>query len=193
MIPDSIFPGWSPEASLLKVTAINQLYSTNIFAVGRMAEHIVAVMHATPSTHYDVDLVESIAKVQRNVGVSDYRHHTSFASKFAHFFVDADRFVIYDAIAIQMVKYHLGRGRYKQDTKHPYQAFVRNLGRMRTYANLTCSNRDLDHYLWVAGQYRKWRNSGREAPINAELRLLFTDPPSDIQAQLDALLPSHAL
>src|SRR5438874_11882465 len=80
------FQGFDSESSLLKVAAINQLYGTKVFAIVRMAEHIEKVM-ANASSMDDVGLVNEIATL------SDMKH-TSFASKFAHFFVDAERFPI---------------------------------------------------------------------------------------------------
>jgi hypothetical protein len=35
-----LFPGFDLAASLLKVSALNQLYGTNVYAVLRMAEHV---------------------------------------------------------------------------------------------------------------------------------------------------------
>lgn len=82
------FPGFDRESALLKVTVINQLYGTNVYAVVRMAEHITEVM-CQASTMDDVGFVNEIATL------SDMKP-TSFASKFAHFFIDEERFPIYD-------------------------------------------------------------------------------------------------
>ncbi len=37
-------PGFELYAALVKVATVNQLYSTNVYAVARMAEHVAAVM-----------------------------------------------------------------------------------------------------------------------------------------------------
>lgn len=81
-------PGFAVEATLLKVAAINQLYGTNVYAVVRMAQHVTEVLQAT-SRMEDADLVEQLACL-------DDRKHRSFASKFAHFFIDMERFPIFD-------------------------------------------------------------------------------------------------
>src|SRR5690349_6766320 len=94
------FPGFAIDATLLKVVAVNQLYGTNVYAVVRMAQHIAEVM--LEASHMDdAGLVEELAALS---GMK----HTSFASKFAHFFIDVERFPIYDSYAVKMVAYHLG-------------------------------------------------------------------------------------
>ena len=88
-------PGFDIEATLLKVAAVNQLYGTNVYAVMRMAQHITKVM-LTAGNMEDTDLVEKLASLPG-------RQHLSFASKFAHFFIDMERFPIYDSYAVKMV------------------------------------------------------------------------------------------
>src|SRR6266849_11219323 len=75
-------PGFDIEATLLKVVAVNQLYGTNVYAVVRMAQHVVDVMLDLKNIE-DVELVEVLATLTG-------RKHLSFASKFAHFFIDME-------------------------------------------------------------------------------------------------------
>jgi hypothetical protein len=93
------FPSFDTEATLLKVVAINQLYGTNIYAVIRMAQHITEIMHIA-------DKLEASELVEQLASLSD-RKHRSFASKFAHFFIDMERFPIYDSFAVKTVAHHL--------------------------------------------------------------------------------------
>src|SRR6185312_11644177 len=92
-------PGFESETTLLKVAAINQLYGTNVYAVVRMAQHVTAVMQDANGIE-DADLVEKLATLTG-------QKHCSFASKFAHFFIDKKRFPIYDSYAVKMVGCHL--------------------------------------------------------------------------------------
>lgn len=56
------FPGFDRKSTLLKVVAVNALYSTNIYyAVGRMAEHVEKLMRATGSFSGNADFVEQLA------------------------------------------------------------------------------------------------------------------------------------
>jgi hypothetical protein len=147
------FPGFDNDATLLKVVAINQLYGTKVFAVIQMAEHIKDVMPREGKIA-DVDFVEELAKLPKME-----RKYISFASKFAHFFMDVERFPIYDSYAVKMVAYHLGQQGLIKDAEHPYKAFIENLDRLKQYARLSCTTRELDHYLWLAGLYRVWQGN----------------------------------
>jgi len=47
------FPGFDANSVLLKVAAVNQLYSTNVWAIGRMARHVVKVMRGPDAGRRD--------------------------------------------------------------------------------------------------------------------------------------------
>src|SRR5260221_11619680 len=161
------FPGFDAEATLLKVVAVNQLYGTNVYAVIRMAQHIAKVMSEADNME-DADLVEKLASLTG-------RKHLSFASKFAHFFIDMERFPIFDSFAVKMVAYHLGMQGQVKDSAHPYRAFVENIHRLKRYAGLSCTTKELDRYLWLAGLYQAWcRNTASQ--INAEVAEMFKSP-----------------
>lgn len=98
--------------------------------------------------------------------------HLSFASKFAHFFIDAARFPILDRYAERMVALHLDRAHHTTGGTR-YARFLADLDWLRTAAGLDGSPRDLDRYLWLAGQYTAGRRNPRAA-INIELQRLFT-------------------
>jgi len=168
-----VLPGFEREAVLVKAPVINSLYSTGVMAIWAMAEHIATVMKSPPKD--SVVLVEKIARIP-----SVNKNFYSFASKFAHFFVDAARFAIYDSYARKMVAYHLGKGE-----ANSYRAFSEDIAELQRVAELSCSLRQLDYYLWLAGNYRKWRARGA---IGAEVRGLFEDPPAEVRTRLEALL-----
>jgi hypothetical protein len=173
-------PDFSVEACLLKCVAINDLYSTRVYAIARMAAHLAEVMRDPPQDR--IELVTAIASLPP-------ARHFSFASKIAHFFVDAKRFPILDSYCEQMLKLHLGRGGW-QPAGNRYQAFVENLDRLRKLSGLRASYRGLDRYLWLAGQYRRWRAKPKQAQVNTELRTVFESPPSPVaQEDLDILMP----
>ena len=157
-------PGFDIEATLLKVAAVNQLYGTNVYAVMRMAQHITKIMLVADKME-DADLVEKIASLPS-------RKHRSFASKFAHFFIDMERFPIYDSYAVKMVLHHLGKQGQDRKTEYPYKAFVEDLHILRRNAQFSCSIRELDHYLWLAGLYQVWLRNP-DSPVNTEVKELF--------------------
>lgn len=171
---------------LIKVATLNQLYGTNVYAVTRMAEHVTKVMAEKPATI--PNLVDRLASLPKAPGQQSQRNHLSFASKFAHFFIDPERFPIYDSYAAKMLSYHLDRREIERDKKHPYQAFVNNFLRLKERAHLSCTTRELDRYLWLAGLHLKFRKD-RNAKINVDARKLFASSSRETVAELKAMLP----
>ncbi len=181
------FPQWDVESSLLKVAAINQLYGTNLYAVARMATHVTNIIQTADLATEGVQLVERLARLPQIEGQTKQWRHYSFASKLAHFFIDSDQFHIYDSYVVTMLKYHLGRKGYRRDNGQPYITFVANLARLCDLSGVAAQGRDLDHYLWIAGEYHAWRKD-HNAPINREVLALFQEAPtSDVAADLAAL------
>jgi hypothetical protein len=181
-------PGFDLSASLIKVAAINQLYGTQVYAVVRMAEHISAVLNAPDRPDDSVLLVERIAALPATPGGRVYRHF-SFASKFAHFFIDTERYPIYDRFAVLMVNYHLIGRPVVPDPPRPYALFVERLSVLRELADLHCTTKTLDAYLWLAGLYRELYMKGSRAKINVEVRDMLLAEKADLLSDLTALLP----
>ena len=67
-----------------------------------------------------------------------------------------------------------------------------NLNRLREISGLSATLRDLDRYLWLTGQYRKWLKKGNEAQLNSELRSLFKDNDTEVRQLLGTLWPGMA-
>jgi hypothetical protein len=179
-------PGFTTAEALLKVTVINALYGTNVYAIVPMARHVAHVLEKLGPASLGAELVEVLASIPRD-GDKKYPFFRSFASKFAHFFIDAERFPIMDSYSMRMVKMHLGKGNYAPDGDHPYLAFFVNHGNLKAEIDFKGSNRDLDRYLWLSGEYLAWQKN-HEAAINAELRVAFEKPSPEVAADLDALV-----
>jgi hypothetical protein len=81
---------------LLKVAAINQLYSTQIYAVRAVADHIAGLNIDALLDSGSIPLVDLIARV--NVGESKERNNLSFASKYCSWHRQ-DSYPIYDSRA----------------------------------------------------------------------------------------------
>ena len=131
-------------------------------------------------------MVERLADLPATEGQKRQRRHYSFASKFAHFFLDEERFPIMDSYALAMLKHHLGRRQYSDDATHRYGAFVHNFQQLKRLSGFTGSNRQLDRYLWLAGEYAAWKKK-RKVAINVEVAALFAHPSGKIAALLDVL------
>jgi hypothetical protein len=182
------FPEFCPEACLLKTAAVNALYATNVFAIVRMARHIERVLASTDIPSAGPELVERIAALPDKDGGKPKRNHISFASKFAHFFIDPERFPLCDQYAAAMLQHHLrGMSRTTKDTGS-YTRYAADFRLVRSLAGLTCTTRELDRYLWLAGLYRHWLRKP-SAKINVEVASLFRNPPAASKADLNVLLP----
>lgn len=179
-------PDFEPDACLLKVVAVNGLYGTNLYAVTRMAKHAAGVLAGSDLAAADPELVERLADLPATEGQKRKRRHYSFASKFAHFFLGEERFPIMDSYALAMLRRHLGPRQYLDDTAHRYAAFVHNFQELKRLSGFTGRNRQLDRYLWLAGEYAAWKKKQKVA-INAEVGALFAHPFGEVTALLDVL------
>ncbi|HUT59027.1 MAG TPA: hypothetical protein VNA25_14355 [Phycisphaerae bacterium] len=180
------FPEFDGDSVLLKATAINALYGTNVMAIWRMADHVRKVIAETDLPSAGPQLVERLAALPKAPRQKKDRRHLSFASKFTHFFVDRDRFPMMDKYTAKMVRFHLGRRQIIRDPARPYSAFCENLKRLRSLAGLTCFTRELDHYLWLAGLYREWL--GGNTKVNVEVKDLFEATSGQTAADLRVML-----
>ncbi len=175
-------PGFDPEACLLKSLAVNQLYGTNVLAIIPMSRHVYCVLLSLDLASQGIELVDKIGAFT-HLGVETMR--TSFAAKFCHFFIDEERFPIYDEAARLAMKLHLGR-RYVNDTT--YATFCINLRLLRAAAGLQENTRAIDRYLWIVGSYMRWKKNRQ---INAELRGVIERPSPEEKRELDELLPAR--
>lgn len=130
-------------------------------------------MTAVDRASSDPALVEKLAALPKASGDGVERRFRSFASKFAHFFVDSKRFPIFDKYAVQMVAFHLGDA-VVNDPKREYVAYHTNFFRLKAAADLDrLPNRDLDRYLWLAGQHATLLKNPA-ANVNSEVKRLLT-------------------
>jgi hypothetical protein len=183
------FPAFEADACLLKCVTVNSLYGTNVYAILRMAAHVRNVMNNPARPTDDVVLVERLAELPAKDGET-HRNFISFASKFAHFFV-SPQIPIYDSFAVKMLKYHLATRRGGWDKRRPFKSFANNLQRLRDESGLTVGVRQLDHYLWLAGQCRARDASlpkgGKNNRTNRELAEVLRDPPPELVPDFAAL------
>jgi hypothetical protein len=165
-------PEFDIASTLVKVAAVNQIYATNLYAVYRMAERIAEVYANTPEwTYATVDKVAALPAAQNQ---KRSRRHLSFASKFAHFFVDRSRFPLLDRHALRAVGFHLSRQLFPGDVIPSYEAFAREVVRMREEAGLDCSLSEFDKYLWLLGQWLAMQlQSTKTAQLGSEVSSMF--------------------
>lgn len=183
------FPDFDFKSILLKAAAVNALYGTQVYAITEVAEHLYSVLRNT-AISVTPALVEELAKVKFIRCSKDIkREFRSFASKFAHFFINPDEFPIYDSYAVRMLTYHLN-GKSKESLL--YEEFVNSFLMLKSSLNFPVTTRELDRYLWLSGQLRAWRGlpPWRKPynKINSELEPLFESSEKEVQKLIEAVL-----
>lgn len=171
-------PGFSPPATLAKVASVNALYYTNVFALVRVAEHFSGVLAMADLGTAGPELVDALADVPRGGTEQRKVRRLSLAAKFAHFFIDEDRFPIYDRYAVRMVAKHAGTSVTSLDGN--FTAFTAAFNALATRAGIFKQRRRLDRYLWIQGQYEEWTKRGKASSGDLELAIERRDwpPPS---------------
>jgi hypothetical protein len=140
------------EHILLKVSALNDFYSTNIFDTYTVAKHIRDMNIESRLKSSDLSLVNELATVTIR---DKTRNFYSFASKYcSHHFPDS--FPIYDSYVEKMLLHYARVDSFssfsKDDLKH-YETFVRIIREFQTHYRLgQFSLRQIDIFLWLAGK-----------------------------------------
>jgi len=158
-----VFPK-SQDAVKVKAIAVNALYGTFIIAISQVADCVGRVLETAHAS--GPGLVEELVVEIRTI---TKQRNYSFASKYAHFFVDPD-LPILDSYAEWMVAKHLGAMKSKNPKR--YLQFTEDIESLKRLAGLTCSCAELDAYLWVAGEYWSWKLNPR-LNISGDLRPHF--------------------
>ena len=161
--------GFSPAETLLKATAVNALYSTNVMAIVRVSEHFATELSKWDLATCGPELVVALAAVPQGGSEPAPKRRISLASKFAHFFIDENRFPIYDQYAVAMVAKHLGIA--EMSLSGHYVAFAAAFGKLAATIDMHHDRRRLDRYLWVQGQYEAWLK--KKSDGSSHLRGIF--------------------
>ena len=133
------------ENVIIKASALNDLYSTNIFSIYYMAKHITEIEDINCRlASGDHGLVNCIAKIQIN---DKEKRFYSFASKYCSFH-NEDSFPIYDQYVEKMLKHYGAKGNLKD-----YGDFCSAIDTFKKGNGLdSCSLKDIDIYLWMKGK-----------------------------------------
>ncbi|MBX3283477.1 MAG: hypothetical protein KF756_13510 [Acidobacteria bacterium] len=146
---------------LLKVSVLNDFYSTHIFDIQPVAKHIVALDVSKRIEEGDLTLVNEMALVL--VG-EKRKNFYSFATKYCSHH-NADAFPIYDSYVDKMLKYFRdedGFASFRSADLRRYIEFVRVIKAFRQYYSLDkFSLREIDIYLWIAGKEAFLRPKGK--------------------------------
>ncbi len=174
-------PSMSPDAITLKAAVVDRLYYTRHYHLGDAIDRIVEVLANPPEE--PVAMVEAIAPI--SVAGKD-RWHWSFASKFAHWFID-DSLPIYDQWAIRAASFHFGRIRWATTA---YRDFAQHVHALREASGVSCTTEQLDRYLWLSGMYRAWDAADDKGKLglSGEVLELFSNNAPAVRHALARLL-----
>ena len=146
---------------MLKVSTLNDFYSTNIFDTYSVARHILDTNVDSRLEAKDYSLVNDIARVSIKGKV---RNLYSFASKYCSHH-KPESFPIYDSFVETMLLHFQSVSRFsefKKDDIKTYERFVEIIRSFQTYYELGMfSLREIDIYLWLAGKEYFPRNYKR--------------------------------
>lgn len=138
---------------LIKVSALNDFYSTNIFSPFKVAKHIINLDIDERLIAGDVTLVNDIAKVNMDNGT--VKNFYSFATKYCSHHNPLD-FPIYDSYVDKLLRYFRdtdGFYRFNNNDLKNYIKFKNILLKFREFYNLAPYNlKDIDKYLWQLGK-----------------------------------------
>lgn len=137
---------------LLKVSALNDFYSTNIFDTHAVARHIAHAQVDERISEGDPSLVNELANV--TIG-GKTRSFYSFASKYCNHH-NPNAFPIYDSYVEKMLCYFQAKdsfGKFRKADLRDYRHFVSAIHGFRLHYGLDkFSLREIDIYLWLAGK-----------------------------------------
>ncbi len=137
---------------LIKATALNSLYSTNIYAIVRTAQNIVCQNIDADLRSGSLEVVDKIARVEVP---GKTRNNYSFASKYCHWH-QPEMYPIYDSYVDKLLwAYHVQRQfeNFKLVDLRNYSRYKEIVESFRKCYSLTQFGlKDLDKFLWGYGR-----------------------------------------
>ena len=142
----------SIENILIKCSALNDFYSTNIFKVHNVAQHYLRQNIDERLKNGDLSLVSDLAHIEIN-GKPFYFY--SFASKYCSHH-RPDIYPIYDSYVHKLLKYFRDRdgfAKFKEAELKAYQSYTDVILDFRRFYGLdSFTVKEIDKYLWQLGK-----------------------------------------
>ena len=137
---------------LIKASALNDFYSTNIFSIFPVAKHILNLNIDDRLVKGDETLVNDISNIIIN---GKLKHFYSFATKYcSHHFPKI--FPIYDSYVEKILLYFKKKdnfAQFKKDNLKEYKVFKDTLVKFKKYYDIDEFNlKDIDRYIWQLGK-----------------------------------------
>lgn len=153
----ALFPdNTSLEEIILKVSVINELYSTSIYSVFRVAQHIL-------QCNIDEDIRAgnplAISKIATGHNIRTKKYNTeinfySFATKYCHWH-EQKHYSIYDSFVEKTLlayKERDGFSNFKKKDLKDFQKFQQVILEFVSYYDLQENLADIDKFLWIYGK-----------------------------------------
>lgn len=141
------------EDILIKCSSLNDFYSTNIFDIHTVAQHILSLKIDERLGNGDLSLVDEISHVEVNGKVHTFY---SFATKYCSHH-NPERYAIYDSYVEKVLVSMNSRDHFmdfKQEELKVYETYMNAIGAFRKCYGLTQYNiKQLDQYLWQLGKW----------------------------------------
>ncbi len=141
------------EDVLIKVSTLNDFYSTNIFSPFTIAKHIIRLQIDDRLESNDLSLVNDIAKVKMDSG--NIINFYSFATKYCSHHKPND-YPIYDSYVDKILRYFRDKDNFtnfKSSDLKEFSKFKKILIEFRTFYGLEeYSLKEIDKYLWQLGK-----------------------------------------
>lgn len=138
---------------LIKVCALNDFYSTNIFSPFAVAKHIVSLKIDSRLLKDDLNIVNKIAQVEMNGGKT--KNFYSFATKYCSHHKPTI-YPIFDYYVEKMLLYFKKKDEFSNFSNcdlHHYPSFRDILLDFKKFYNLELFNlKQIDQYLWQLGK-----------------------------------------
>ena len=140
------------EDILIKVSSLNDFYSTNIFSVFPVAKHILQLNIDERLKNNDVTLVNEISHITIS---GKQKNFYSFATKYCSHHNPVE-FPIYDSYVDKVLNYFKrkdGFAEFKKEELKDYKKFKNVLIQFKKFYDIDEFNlKDIDRYLWQLGK-----------------------------------------
>ncbi|WP_428742212.1 hypothetical protein [Tenacibaculum sp.] len=145
------------EDILLKISVINDMYSTNILGTFKMAEHILEQNIDKGLKNGDAEVVHQIAKGH---GIRTKRNNTelnfySFATKYCNWH-NQESYAIYDSFVEKVLLAYKRKDKFsdfKTTDLKDFEMFRKIISDFLNYYGLTKHNlKQIDKFLWIYGK-----------------------------------------
>lgn len=141
------------EDILIKCSSLNDFYSTNIFDIHTVAQHILSLKIDERLGNGDLSLVDEISHVEVNGKVHTFY---SFATKYCSHH-NPERYAIYDSYVEKVLVSMNSRDHFmdfKQEELKVYETYMNAIDAFRKRYGLTQYKiKKLDQYLWQLGKW----------------------------------------